>query len=381
MLDVSHNYLLVAASLAIAMMAGFTGLSLTKGASTLDINTRKRNISLAAISLGGGIWSMHFVAMLGMELPIDFYYDPLITLLSALIAVLVVGVALLLLHFKTRTNTTITIAGAIVGAGILAMHYIGMSGIQRCLPLYTVSGIAIAIVSSIGLSICALWLAYGQRTHRNIVLGTIFFGFAVFAVHFVALAGTSFIAHEAVANAERFIDNDTLALLVAIGAFVICGAFLLNSVTFLNAEPREALADNGQSAENLQPSPLIETPPDDKPKQLGALSQVPFERNGRTYFIGIDDIAVVRAEGHYTIIYSQSDKHFCPWSISEASKRLPASSFVRTHRSYLINPAHVSGFERKKDNGVCYFENTSSLSKVPVSRSRLSAVRDSLGLA
>jgi hypothetical protein len=45
-----------------------------------------------------------------------------------------------------------------------------------------------------------------------------------------------------------------------------------------------------------------------------------------------------------------------------------------------VNPAFVTGFERRKDSGVIYFEGVASLGKVPVSRSRLGAVRDLLGL-
>ena len=71
---------------------------------------------------------------------------------------------------------------------------------------------------------------------------------------------------------------------------------------------------------------------------------------------------------------------FCPWSISEAEKRLEGTAFVRVHRSYLVNPALVTGFERSKDTGIIYFDGTPSLGKVPVARSRLTEVRDLLGL-
>ena len=56
MLDVSHNPLLVIASLAVALMAGFTGLSLTRGASRLQPAQRKRVVAMSAVALGGGIW-------------------------------------------------------------------------------------------------------------------------------------------------------------------------------------------------------------------------------------------------------------------------------------------------------------------------------------
>ena len=91
-------------------------------------------------------------------------------------------------------------------------------------------------------------------------------------------------------------------------------------------------------------------------------------------------IAAIRAEGHYTILYVGGQQLFCPWSISEAETRLADPNFVRAHRSYLINVGHVTGFERHKDNGVCFFEKTLSLGKVTVSRSRLPAVRHALGV-
>ena len=74
---------------------------------------------MAAVALGGGIWSMHFVAMLGLSLPVMVFYDAAITLASALIAILVVAVALMILHFFVRTSLNIVLAGCIVGTGIL----------------------------------------------------------------------------------------------------------------------------------------------------------------------------------------------------------------------------------------------------------------------
>ena len=103
--------------------------------------------------MGGGIWSMHFVAMLGLRLPILFYYDGLMTMISALIAILVVGVALLLLHFRPRTPMTLTAAGTIVGLGIVVMHYVGMLGMELCRPVFAPVGVVIALVAAVALSI------------------------------------------------------------------------------------------------------------------------------------------------------------------------------------------------------------------------------------
>ncbi len=368
-LDFSHNTLLVLASLLVATMAGFTGFSLTKGLSERSVAHRKILIALAAIALGGGIWSMHFVAMLGLQLPILFYYDAAITLASALIAILVAGSALLILHFWTRTRRTLVLAGMIVGLGVLAMHYLGMSAMELCRALYTPTGIALAVVSSCVLNVAAFSIAYGQRSQRNIIVGTLFFGCAVFAVHFIAISGTDFVAVDVLREVGPLISNEVMAIGVVLSSFILCGAFLLTGVTFL-------APSLPQAAEPDLPEPA---PEDTTIVPVASKQQIPYELEGRTMFLDTQDVAAIRAEGHYTHVYTATDKLFCVWSITEAEKRLSPGPFIKPHRSYLINPSFVTGFERLKDNGVCHFE-IGSLSKVPVSRSRLRVIREALGV-
>lgn len=368
MLDFTHNGWLVAASLAVALMAGFTGLSITRGASALPERQRKIIVALAAIVLGGGIWSMHFVAMLGLQLPILFYYDALITLISALVAILMVGLALLVLHFRPRKPETIISAGVIVGLGIVAMHYIGMAGMELCRPVYGVFDIVLSTVASVVLSVLAIWVAYDERTHRNILLGTLCFGIAVVTMHFVAVGLTSFEATDAAGARGPALDNQTLAMGVTISVFLICSAFLLTGITFITPEEAEA----------APPEPP--TPEPAPPPVPATAAGIPFEREGQTFFADPSKVAAIRAEGHYTLLYMGDEKLFCPWSITDAETRLTPMGYLRGHRSYLINPHFVSSFERTKDNGTCYFDEVPSLPKVPISRSRMAEVREALGL-
>lgn len=374
MLEFSHHPALVAASLAVALMAGFSGLSLTKGASRLPMARRKGVIAISAIALGGGIWSMHFVAMLGLQLPILFFYDGLVTLISALIAILMVGLALLILHFHSRTPVSITAAGGIVGCGIVAMHYVGMSGMELCRPVYTLGGVAVSLVAAMALSVLAIWVAYGDRTRGSILLGTLCFGASVFAVHFIAMAGTGFVPLQGAQSAGPVLSNEILAMGVTLSVFVICGAFLLTGVTFF-APPPETGEAQAQDSAHMAPVSTAQ-----EPVVLPGRVPVPYEKEGRTQFVEGSGIAAVRAEGHYTVLYVDGDKLFCPWSISEATRRLEGAGLIRAHRSYLINPGFVTEFRRTKDTGVCFFEDVASLPKVPVSRSRLSEVRSVLGI-
>ncbi|AXI45779.1 carbon monoxide dehydrogenase [Sulfitobacter sp. SK012] len=370
-LDVTHNTALVIASIVVALAAGFTGLTLSKDLSKQSVSRRKGSIAMSAIALGGGIWSMHFVAMLGIQMPILFYYDAAITLASALLAILIVGTALLLLHFRERTPFTLSAAGAMVGCGILAMHYVGMAGLQLCRAVYTPFGILLAVVAAVGLCIAAFWIAYGQRSNRTILLGTLCFGAAVSAVHFAAIAGTNFVAVFTLNEFGPVMSNETLAMGVIFSSFVIFGAFLWMGVTFLN--PTTSLA----AEPSIVSAAPATTPTVSAPVPIAV--RIPCERNGVTQLIDPAQVAFVRAEGHYTYIYTKDEQHFCAWPITEAYKRLDGVGFIKTHRSYLVNPKLVEHFERRKDNGVCSFGDA-KLPSVPVSRSNLKFVQNALGL-
>ncbi|AKS47486.1 MHYT domain-containing protein, NO-binding membrane sensor [Octadecabacter temperatus] len=358
-LEVDHDTFLIVMACVVAMAAGFTGLSMTRDLSTKPVFHKKALIALASVALGGGIWAMHFVAMLGMQLPILFYYDAAITLVSALTAILIVGAALIILHFAERTRATIALAGGIVGVGVLVMHYIGMAGLELCRAIYSPLGVAVSSIVAIGLCILAFWVAYGKRTNRNIALGTLCFAVAVCSVHFLAMAGTNLVAVPSGAEFGPSMSNETLALGVIFFSFVIFGACLWVSVTYFIA-PTGTLGDDMADGQNQSP-------------QL----QFPCERDGGKVYLTQGDVVFVRADGHYTQVYTKDERLFCAWPIAEATKRLLPAGFLQTHRSYLVNPVHVSRFERTKDKGRCVFAGA-DLPPAPVSRSKLKDVQDAL---
>ena len=358
-LTVHQSTFLIVMSCVVALVAGFTGLSLTKDLSKKPLFLKKASIALAAIALGGGIWVMHFVAMLGLKLPIQFYYDAAITLVSALFAIFLVGVALILLHFADRTPKIIITAGCIVGVGLLMMHYIGMAGLELCRAIYTTSGVVLSSALAIGLCILTFWIAYGQRTNRNILLGAVCFAMAVCSVHFLAMAGTNFVAEPNVSDFGPSMSNETLALGVIFFSFVIFSACLWVSVTYLVDPSSSALHEEGSTL--LQAESL----------------QIPCERDGGKVFIRANDVSFLRADGHYTQVYTTDERLFCVWSVTEASKRLLSLGFLKTHRSYLVNPSRVCKFERTKEKGRCLFEGK-NVPPAPVSRSKLRVIQDAL---
>lgn len=395
MLTFTYDVTLVAAALCISMIAAFTGLTLTSGLSALSHVKRKVFVSMAALALGGGIWSTHFVAMLALELPVDIGYDPLLTLASAMFAVLLVGMALLLMHFGKRTRQNIVVAGLLVGAGILSMHYVGMLGIRGCIPQFATVGKILAGLAAAVMGIAAIGISYARRTQGSVLTGTIVFGLSVVVTHFTAMYWTGFARLPAGVAIEPSIHNSQLAMIVTLAAFVICGAFLLSASTFA-LQPSEtaahpaiaarapedvvapaAIAGGVAAAEPRRPASVF---PLDTDHATGRANlQVPYESENKIYFVKCDDIAAVRAEGHYTLLYARGKKLFCPWSISKSVTNLPEPMFFQTHRSYLVNTEKIIAFERRKDTGICILQGE-AIESVPVSRSKVGALRELLDL-
>ena len=373
MIVYTYSPWLVVLSVMVALMASFTGLSMTRGLSRQSVGQRQLRIALSSVALGGGIWSMHFLAILAMRFNVPVYFEIGETVASALFAILLAGLALLTLHFGVRTRGKSVVSGAILGVGIVAMHYVGLSAIEGCLPVYSTGGIVVAGALAIGLGIAAITIAYGARTERNTLLATLVFGAAVTVVHFTAISQTTFVATAGVALTLG-LGNSQVALLVMLPVFIIAGAFLLVSASSLGRAPMaDSLAPAGLVLDVRTADPAMASP------KAEIAQRLPYERDGRTHLVAVETVYALRAEGHYTTAYLDAGPMFCPWSVTVAEARLPAG-FMRVHRSWLINLALVSAYERAKDHGYCVMAGAPGLERIPVSRARIPAVLEALGL-
>src|SRR3954447_25115704 len=88
----AHDAALVVLSIVIATVASYTALDLAGRLQAATGAFRYVWLATAAIAMGGGIWSMHFVAMLAFSMPMEISYDLDLTLLSLLLPIVVTGV-------------------------------------------------------------------------------------------------------------------------------------------------------------------------------------------------------------------------------------------------------------------------------------------------
>ena len=125
----SHDLGLVALSFIIAALASFCSLDMAERMRGAEGRTCLFWLLMAGVTLGGGIWSMHFIAMTAFQAPIEQGYDPALTLLSGVIAVAAVTAGLAALGRNPSIKRLVG-AGIFVGMGVVVMHYMGMAAMK-----------------------------------------------------------------------------------------------------------------------------------------------------------------------------------------------------------------------------------------------------------
>jgi NO-binding membrane sensor protein with MHYT domain len=176
----------------VSCLGCFLGLQCTARASAVQGGGRARWLLLAALSIGTtGIWVMHFIAMLGYTISGQaITYNVPVTILSMLIAVVVVAVGLFIVGFgRDGDRRRLLLGGSIVGVGVAGMHYMGMYAMR--MPDNMVWNPALVILSLIIAMVAgtaALWCAARLRGMGATFIASLIMGVAVSGMHYTGMA-------------------------------------------------------------------------------------------------------------------------------------------------------------------------------------------------
>jgi PAS domain S-box-containing protein len=242
----TYNPYLVALSVLVACLASYSALDLGEHVAAARGLARKLWLGAAAITMGGGIWSMHFIGMLAFVMPISMSYDIGLTLLSLAVAIIVTGGAFYIISRQVNSPLPLALGGIFMGLGIVAMHYTGMAAMRGHAELaYDGLFVALSVVIAIGASTAALWLAFQTTGPWQKLVAALVMGLAISGMHYTGMEAAIFTAHgptpEAVANSR--LDQTNLALAVAGVTFCI---LTLASIASLSQQKRaeEALRES-----------------------------------------------------------------------------------------------------------------------------------------
>lgn len=374
---VTYDPTLVALSILIAVCGGYTCFHLMDRLTRLYGADWKKTLVAASIAIGGGIWSMHFVGMLALHLPVTIGYDLQQTLLSALIAIGVTAVALYLVTLRKVTPTLTALSGVLMGCGISGMHYVGMGAIRgNCLVSYSAPVVSLSVLVGIGASIMALYLALRVRNRLKQVPAAIPMGLGIAGMHYTGMYAASFAqAADVVMIATPVLSNDTMAVVITVVAFL-----LLGSTFFLAAPvPDMPLRDGTSAMPSVEAMPEDErTSPEGTTTAASKPVRIPVQSGNRRTRLDPDEIVCVHADSHYTKVCSRDEEFFCNLSISEMENKLQQLGFLRVHRSHLVRIRDVTAFNQQKDHGEVMLMAGGKEQQIPVSRGKLETLKASI---
>ncbi len=227
----SYSVPLVALSYFVSVAGSFIALVAAR-----RIVGRKGRVDLhhaatAGLALGGiGVWCMHFVGMLALQLRVGVSYSIFETLVSLVAAVVATAIALAYVAVAPHRLLRLCTAGFVLAMGIVAMHYLGMSGmrfggvIEWSYPTIGVSILIAAIVATVG-----LWLAFNTRTLAARALAACVIGGAVSLMHYTGMMAASFVCTtanpQAIPSGSAVVSALQLPSLVVL--FTMAALFLL----------------------------------------------------------------------------------------------------------------------------------------------------------
>ncbi|WP_307988531.1 MHYT domain-containing protein, partial [uncultured Pseudomonas sp.] len=198
MVSASYSPALVLISLCVAILASYTALDLSGRIATARGRAVYLWIAGGALAMGFGVWSMHFIGMLALELPLALGYDLGLTLWSLLVAILSCGFALWLVSQPRLPALQLLFGALIMGAGISAMHYSGMAALRMQPGIdYDPALFGLSLVIAVGASAAALSIAFRLRRQAPYVRlmrggAAVIMGLAIVGMHYTGMAAANF---------------------------------------------------------------------------------------------------------------------------------------------------------------------------------------------
>ncbi|WP_406101091.1 hypothetical protein OG698_02305 [Streptomyces sp. NBC_01003] len=232
-------------SYAMAVVGSALGLRCTVRALAAGGRSKRNWLVSASIAIGAGIWTMHFIAMLGYTVDgTAIRYDIPLTLLSLLVAIAVVGAGVFTAGYGKSRVRSILFGGVGTGLGVAAMHYIGMAAVQLNGTIsYDPAVVTASVVIAIAAASAALWAALSVRGPAVAAVAALVMGLAVSSMHYTGMAAVTVDVH---ASNAPLPGASATAFILPLA--VVLGSFLFLTCAFVALSPTARERAEGEAA-------------------------------------------------------------------------------------------------------------------------------------
>jgi diguanylate cyclase (GGDEF)-like protein len=250
-------------SVLVAAFASYVALDLARRVHQQSGPAARVWIAGGALVMGSGIWSMHFIGMLAMSLPIEIHYDAAITLASWGAAVAVSALALALAACERLRPATLGLGALAMGGGICAMHYTGMAAL-RLAPgiVWDVRWLVVSVAIACGASAVALLIFFGMRRLAGLRArvaqagAALVMGLAISGMHYAGMAAAGFPA-DAVCLSVDGLGGRNLGLMVLVAVLLLLTVALFTSALDARLQARASRLAQSLAEANAELQRLV----------------------------------------------------------------------------------------------------------------------------
>ncbi|WP_406476866.1 MHYT domain-containing protein [Streptomyces sp. NBC_01615] len=236
-------------SYAMACVGSALGLRCTVRALEADGASKRNWLLLASIAIGSGIWTMHFIAMMGFSVDgTPIRYDVPLTVLSLLMSIAVVGAGVFTAGFGRSPVRAVLLGGLGTGIGVAAMHYTGMAALNlhgevNYDPTLVIASVIIAVVAATA----ALTLTLIVRGPILATAAALVMGLAVVSMHYTGMWAVSISLAPSSASLSGATATEFIFPLA-----VVLGSFLFLTSAYVALSPTGKRDESAAAVELLR---------------------------------------------------------------------------------------------------------------------------------
>jgi NO-binding membrane sensor protein with MHYT domain/CheY-like chemotaxis protein len=211
-------------------------------------------LALTGVAAGSGVWSTHFIAMLAFAPSLETGYD-LAGTGGSLVLAMVSAAAGFGIAARSPKGAGLALGGAVVGAGVAMMHYVGMAAFRpRGVVIWDYGYVAASLAIGLAFAVAAMYAAGGEPNRRRGAAMALLLTVAICGLHFTAMAAATILPDPWVPVPAQLAARPVLAVMIFAVALLILAAAAL--VAFVEAGLRAAAVDKLRIATNAMPAAL-----------------------------------------------------------------------------------------------------------------------------
>ena len=226
-----HDWALIALAGVVCFSVSIVAISIFHRALASQGRTKSVWLVIAGGATGYGIWATHFIAMLAYDPGVVIGYGVVLTGMSLASATILTsfgfGIAA-----SNRHSWNAPLGGAIVGAGIASMHYLGMAALE--LPGHVTWALRLVVLSIIfGVFLASIAMTFALRFDGRLspaIAAAVFLTLAIISHHFIAMGAVQILPDPQLTGNSLAISENVLALAIAGVAISLLGMSLIGVV-------------------------------------------------------------------------------------------------------------------------------------------------------